>query len=434
MDFAPLPKKIGKYRIQRELGRGSSSVVYLGFDPFTRRNVAIKTTLPGTLHDPVAGGRFRKLFLKEATLAGQLSHPHIVKLYDAVIEDDLGYLVMEYVPGGTLKQYCHVVNLLPAEKVVEIAFKCSQALAFANRQGVIHRDIKPANIMLHGELDIKIADFGAARLSRGDQTQVAGQIGSPAYMSPEQIREQEQTFHTDMYSLGGVMYELLTGRPPFSADNDVALAYKILNEEAPPVRVLRPECPQKLEEIVARTLRKDAAERYPSWEAFAADLMEVYRHLRLPATPLGDTEKFNRLRELSFFGGFSEVELWEALRLGSWRKFDPGTLLQKEGNIGNAVFLLASGSARITKKGKGLGTLNKGDCFGEMSYIDQTLARPFTITAAEEVLLIKIKASSLQQASDNCQLAFNRAFLKILVHRLADAEDKLSSLLLDITI
>lgn len=434
MDFVPPPKKIGKYRIQRELGRGTSSVVYLGVDPFTRRNVAIKTTLPGTLRDPLAGGRFRKLFLKEASLAGQLSHPHIVKLYDAVIEDDLGYLVMEYVPGGTLKQYCHVVNLLPAEKVVEIAFKCGQALAFANRQGIIHRDIKPANIMLHGDLDIKVADFGAARLSHADQTHVAGQMGSPAYMSPEQILEKEQTFHTDMYSLGVVMYELLTGRQPFNADNDMALAFKILNEEAPPVRVLRPECPQKLEEIVARILSKNAAERYPSWEAFAADLMEVYRHLRLPAMPLGDTEKFNLLRELSFFAGFSEVELWEVLRLGSWRKFDPGTLLQKEGNIGNAVFLLASGSARVTKRGKDLGALGKGDCFGEMSYLDQTLARPFTITAAAEVLLIKIKASSLQQASDNCQLAFNRAFLKILVRRLADAEDKLANLLLDITI
>lgn len=434
MDFVPPPKKIGKYRIQRELGRGASSVVYLGQDPFTRRSVAIKTTLPGTLHDPVLGGRFRKLFLKEAGLAGQLSHPHIVKLYDAVIEDDLGYLVMEYVPGGTLKQYCHVINLLPAEKVVEIAFKCSQALAFANRQGVIHRDIKPANIMLHGELDIKIADFGAARLSRGDQTQVIGQMGSPAYMSPEQILEKEQTFHTDMYSLGVVMYELLTGRQPFSAESDVALAFKILHEEEPPVRVLRPECPPRLEEIVARAMRKDAAERYPSWEAFAADLMEVYRHLRLPTTPLGDTEKFELLKGLAFFADFSDVELWEVLHLSSWRKFDSGTLLQKEGNIGNAVFLLASGSTRITKRGKDLGLLSKGDCFGEMSYIDQTLARPFTIVAAEDVLLIKIKAMSLQQASDNCQLAFNRAFLKILVRRLADAEDKLANLLFDITI
>ncbi len=434
MDLPPLPKKIGKYRIQRELGRGASCVVYLGSDPFTRRNVAIKATPPGSLLDPVAGGRFRKLFLKEAGLAGTLSHPHIVKLYDAVIEDDIGYLVMEYVPGGTLKQFCHVVNLLPAERVVEIAFKCTQALAFANRHGIIHRDIKPANIMLHGDLDIKIADFGAARLSRADQTQVMGQMGTPAYMSPEQVTESEQTFLTDMYSLGVVMYELLTGRQPFVAESEVALAYKILHEEPTPVRVLRPGVPARLEEIVARAMSKASDDRYPSWEALAADLMAVYRHLRLPATPISDTEKFDLLKGLSFFAGFSDVELWEVLRLSSWREFPAGTLLQKEGNIGNAVFLLASGSARVSKKGKLLGKLGKGDCFGEMSYIDQSLARPFTIAAEETVMLIKVKAFSLQQASENCQLAFNKAFLKILVRRLADAEDKLANMLLDITI
>ena len=425
---SPLPQKIGKYRIQRELGRGGSCVVYLGFDPFTRRSVAIKTTRPDATHDQAAVARLHKLFLKEAGLAGKLSHPHIVRVFDAVIEGDVGYIVMEYVPGGTLKQYCHLVNLLPVDEVVEIAFKCGQALDYANRQGVVHRDIKPANIMVHGHRDVKIADFGAAQLSRSEQTRFANQMGSPAYMSPEQVRDQEQDFRTDMYSLGVVMYELLTGRQPFVADSDVALAYKILNEEPVPVRVLRSSVPEALEKVVLRAMSKNPARRFASWEDFGYALTEVHTHLRLPAAPIGEAERFGLLKELDFFADFGDVELWEVLRMSQWRTFPPASLLQKEGNIGSAVFVLADGTARVAKKSRPLGHLSKGDCFGEMSYLDPALARPVTISAETSVTLVKIKASSLRQASENCQLKFNRAFLKILVRRLADAEERLTRL------
>ena len=159
---APLPEKIGKYPILREIGRGATSTVYLGRDPFANRDVAIKVVRNQSPGDTDLQRRFRKVFLNEAALVGKLFHPHILAIYDAVSEVDLSYIVMEYVDGKTLENYSEVANLLPVSKVVEIVFKCSLALAFAQRHGVIHCDIKPANILISGDTDIKISDFGAA--------------------------------------------------------------------------------------------------------------------------------------------------------------------------------------------------------------------------------------------------------------------------------
>jgi eukaryotic-like serine/threonine-protein kinase len=180
--------QIGKYPVVRKLGEGATSEVYLCNDPFNLRDVAIKVAFPEFLVDPARGKMYRKLFLTEAKLAGKLQHPHICQVYDAVAEENLHYLVMEYVDGGTLEKYCSPSSLLPVERIVEIIFKCTRALEFAHKLGVTHRDMKPANILHTGETEVKITDFGAALIATaGETTQVAG-IGSPAYMSPEQVK------------------------------------------------------------------------------------------------------------------------------------------------------------------------------------------------------------------------------------------------------
>ena len=158
-------EKIGKYQVVRKLGEGATSEVYLCHDPFADREVAIKVVFPDLLSDDENRKLFRKLFITEASLAGKLAHPHIVQIYDAVVDEGISYIVMEYVDGGTLEPHCSPAHLLPVERIVEIIFKCTRALDFANRAGVIHRDIKPANILLHGETDIKISDFGAALIT-----------------------------------------------------------------------------------------------------------------------------------------------------------------------------------------------------------------------------------------------------------------------------
>lgn len=179
--------KIGKYPILRELGRGATSRVYLGRDPFAERDVAIKVVHKDPQADDFTRNRFERIFLTEASLAGRLTHPHIIEIHDADVENELSYIVMEYVDGGTLEHFCDVDTLMPLHRVVELSFKCGLALDFANRHGVIHRDIKPANILLGNNGDIKLSDFGIALLRDADVTQLEG-VGSPTYMSPEQVQ------------------------------------------------------------------------------------------------------------------------------------------------------------------------------------------------------------------------------------------------------
>ena len=214
-----LSLQVGKYEIQTNLGKGATGTVYLAKDPFTGRQVALKTIEPEVFRDPEFGAVYRQQFQNEASLAGKIRHPHIVAVYDAMVGEDSGYIAMEVVTGGDLSQYAKANALLPPADVLQIGFKCCGALDYAYRdQGIVHRDIKPANIMVTKGTDIRIADFGAAFLKKSHVAQSAA-MGSPFYMAPEQIEGKELTFHSDMYSLGVVLYELLTGKRPFSAMN-----------------------------------------------------------------------------------------------------------------------------------------------------------------------------------------------------------------------
>ena len=425
MDNA-LPAHIDKYEIVRLLGRGATSSVYLAYDAFTERQVAIKHFSTDFIADPEHGQTFRKMIATEASLAGRLNHPHIVGIYDAARGEENCYIVMEYVDGETLEKYGQPDQLLPVEKVIEIIFKCALALDFASRNGVIHRDIKPANNLLCQNGDVKIADFGAAVLTKSDATQVVG-VGSPSYMSPEQVRMDALNHQTDIYSLGVVMFKLLTGRLPFEAESNYALTHKILNEEAPDIRSLRSLLPQRLTQIVAKAMHKDLGDRYQNWREFARDLARL-ASLDLPQESISDTEKFNALRELPFFKDFGEVELWEVLRISVWGRVPAGTYLVHEGDEGNFFFIIAAGEVRVTKAGRDLGVKQAGHCFGEMCYIRQgAIARTATVMANTPVTLLKIKANALGSASESCQLSFNRAFLSILVDRLAEADTELVS-------
>jgi len=423
--------KIGKYEIIRELGKGATSAVYEALDPFVNRHVAVKVVFADALSNKEHGRRYRKLFLTEASLAGKLAHPHIVSIYDAAADDEASYIVMEYVDGTTLEQHSRPENLLPVNKVIEIIFKCTKALDYAAKHGVIHRDIKPANILLSGENDIKISDFGAALTSATETTQVTG-IGSPAYMSPEQVKEQPLTHQTDIFSLGVVLYQMLTGRLPFQATNNYSMVYQIINAEPPLPSSIRHEIPPQLDAIVMRALQKDTAVRYQTWEDFAHDLVAVFGNLQQPEKNIPDSEKFDVLRKLAFFGGFSDTELWEVLRITAWNKHAPGTVLIREGDVGQSFFIVVDGEVKVTMQDKLLNLLKSGDCFGEMAYLGKKqFHRTASISAATDITVIEIKAESLNHASETCRHHFNGAFLEILVDRLSMANTRLSQLLAD---
>jgi len=430
-------ERIGKYIVKSLLGEGATSMVFLCEDPFTQREVAVKTIKPEILSNPEADQLFKRLFVTEASLSGRLTHPHIAAILDAVSDSKNPYLVVEYVPGGTLEPYCRPESLVPPERAVEIVFKCSRALEFAHRIGVTHRDIKPANILIEdssGEIrDIKITDFGAALTGSQDITAVSG-IGSPAYMSPQQVKDHPLDHRTDIYSLGVVLFQLLTGRLPYSATNNFSMIYQIVNGDPPAPSSLRAGLAPRLDEIVARAMHKDIDLRYQSWEEFSFDLADIYRDrdaLAMTDSQIADSEKFVTLRELSFFRSFSDVELWEVVRLSEWNKHPAGTTLLKDGEPGDFFYILARGQAKVLKRGKLLNVLESGECIGEMAYLlaetgTESTVRSADVVALSPVTTIKWANAQLTGASVGCRNQFDRAFLRILIERLTLANNRLA--------
>ncbi|MEQ1914102.1 MAG: protein kinase, partial [Sideroxydans sp.] len=337
-----LPGTIGKYTVTKQLGQGATSTVYLGYDSFAKREVAVKVLKQEILNDPKMGKIYQRQLNNEASLAGKLSHPHIVSIYDAQIGSDSSYIVMEYVNGGTLEKYAEPDHLLPIDVVVEYMFKCCRALNYAQFNGVIHRDIKPANMLLTADGDIKISDMGAALLVNLEQTQVAN-LGSPSYMSPEQIRGEQLTHQTDIYSLGVVMYRFLTGHAPFPAQSLAGLCHQILNTAPLPLRAHRNTIPAELERVVMRAMHKDKKERYQDWKDFGSDLSALGRFDQADIET-NQTEKFTTLREMKLFKDFSDIELWEILRVGEWQKQPPQTILMREDEMGDDFYIMLEGS------------------------------------------------------------------------------------------
>jgi serine/threonine protein kinase len=421
--------QLGKYPILREIGRGATSHVYLARDPFASREVAIKVFLFDQDADPQTERMMHKAFLAEASLAGKLNHPHIVEILDAVAEPDHSYVVMEYISGTALDAHADVATLLPLDKVVEIIFKCIRALEYAFQHGVIHRDIKPANVLLSAAGETKVSDFGASFQQRVGQetTQISG-VGSPAYMSPEQIRMEPLTHQTDIYSLGVTMYRLLTGRLPYQGATQAALTYAILNALPARPSMLRPELPPLLDQIVMHAIHKDPSQRYRSWLDFGKDLSQAFGALRVSGETPSDSAKFSELRQMAFFEDFGDVALWEVVRIGAWRKIPAGTAVVREGDQGDSFYLLVSGTVGVTLSGKTVDTIKRGGCFGKILYFtDRTERRTTTITALGDITVIEIKVAALRAATDACQVACNKAFMRVLVERLMHANMQLAA-------
>jgi len=421
------PPFLGQYRLLRRLGQGATSEVYLGYDPFEQREVAVKLFKQAFLDDPRHGRQNRKQLRNEAALAGKLNHPHIVRTFEAVINDENSYVVMEYVSGGTLEPFIHSDNLLPLDRVVEYLYQCCRALNYAQYHGVIHRDIKPANLLLAGMDGIKISDLGTA--VRMDIEQTQSNAGSPNYMSPEQVRGESLTHLTDIYSLGVVMYRLLTGHSPYSPKNLAHLYQQILHDVPLAPSALRRDLPPPLERIVLRALQKNPADRFASWLELGNELAAL-GHFEKSDLEVAENEKFNILRKMKFFGDFGDIELWGILRIGEWQKQPEKTVLMRENEMSDAIYIIIEGSVSVTRGSRLLIALRNGDCCGEMAYIrGRQLPRSATVTANTEITVVKIDPHQLAQLSETCQSHFNQAFLYVLAERLRLADDRFSKLI-----
>jgi serine/threonine protein kinase len=419
---------LGKYEVRHEIARGSMGVVYLGHDPYIDRPVAIKIALDDSFNDPQTGAKLRKMFFNEAHTAGKLTHPNIIGIYDAGVDADTCYIVMEYVDGGnTLKAFTKPGKLLPVDQVIEIAYKCARALDYAHRQGVSHRDIKPSNILVGKDMDVKMCDFSIAHINKPDmtETQPSGLMGSPRYMSPEQLREEKVDSQTDIYSLGVVIYELLTGQHPFPAENFSQLVTRILNEEPLPLATHRKDLPPVLEDIVRKAICKDKNQRYRTGLDIATDLNKAFENLAKPEAEIAIEEKFNMVKQLEFFFGFPDAEIWEILNASIWKSYKKNEDIIVEGDLDDCFYIIISGKVVVKKNTKLIRTLERGDCFGEMGYLART-KRTATIIADDDTSLLKINATVISQVSLKCQVRFLKVFLRTLIHRLSATTEIIS--------
>ncbi|NNF16097.1 MAG: CHASE2 domain-containing protein [Gammaproteobacteria bacterium] len=271
---------LGRYVVDKELGHGAMGTVYLGRDPKINRVVAIKTIALGQEFDEDDLATVRDRFFREAETAGRLNHPDIVTVFDAGEEHDLAYIAMEFLRGEELGKYVNSSNLLPVNKTLELMARVAEALAYAHKQEVVHRDIKPANIMFNEETnDLKITDFGIARITNSSRTKTGIVLGTPSYMSPEQLAGHSVTGQSDLFSLAVTLFQLLTGQLPFRADSMATLMFKIANEPHTPLHAVRPELSGALSEIIDTGLQKDPKDRYASGEQMAHDLRECIQHM-----------------------------------------------------------------------------------------------------------------------------------------------------------
>jgi serine/threonine protein kinase/CHASE2 domain-containing sensor protein len=271
---------LGRYQVEKELGKGAMGVVYLGKDPKIGRVVAIKTM---ALSQEFAGDELidaRERFFREAETAGRLQHQNIVTIFDAGEEHDLAYIAMEFLKGRELADHCKGDNLLPIPAVLSIVARVAEALAYAHKQNVVHRDIKPANIMYELASDtVKVTDFGIARITDSSKTKTGLVLGTPSFMSPEQLAGKKVDGRSDLYSLGVMLFQMLAGVLPFRGDSMAELMFKIANEEAPDIRVIRPELTIAIADIVALSLSKRPETRYQDGNLFAADLRRAFAQL-----------------------------------------------------------------------------------------------------------------------------------------------------------
>jgi serine/threonine-protein kinase len=284
VDGANLKPTLGRYEIERELGRGAMGVVFLGKDPKINRMVAIKTLKFEDDIDLEDQKALKERFFREAESAGRLSHPNIVTIYDTGEDQDMCYIAMELLDGRDLKDWTPKDKLRPMRDVLEMIAKVAEALDYAQEQGIVHRDIKPANIMLLKNGIIKVTDFGIARITTSSRTATGTVMGTPSYMSPEQLAGKKVDGRSDLFSLGATLYEMLTGEKPFTGETVATLLYKIANEPHESVRIHKAELPEAVEKVVDKALAKNPDERYQRGKEMAADLRAAIATLPAPGS------------------------------------------------------------------------------------------------------------------------------------------------------
>lgn len=429
------PERIGKYRVLRKLGEGATSEVFLCRDDFKERDVAVKRVRAHALADMSDAPLVARFFANEAALVGRLQHPNVVQIHDAAAGPGEPYVVMEYVPGTTLRNFCRTDALLALDQVVEVGFKCAMALGYVSRQGLIHRDVKPANLLAvtNGReiTDVKVSDFGSVLNLRSDTTQVF-RVGSLAYMAPEQLDGADLDARADIYSLGAVLYHLIAGRPPFEAPAQSVLMSQIVSATPASLVELRAGVDPALDAVIQRALAKRPEDRYADWDSFAQALSALVANRQVPLAQVQgvlDSERFTLLRSLEFFSQFGDVELWEVVHRAAWRRYPEGHLIYRKGEEGNTFHIIAAGAVDVHRDGQRVAHLGAGTSVGEMVYLapNPELKRHSTdVVVVEPATMISFTPDAMARLSPGCRHLFDDAFIRVLVRRLHVAHEALA--------
>ena len=420
----PMVEEIGNYKIARVLGRGATSIVYLGIDKVSSKLVAIKTIRP-----ECGIGIQHKMFEIEASLCGKLKHPNIVSLVEANSSDaDKSYIIMEYVEGDSLEKFSTPDNLLPVDTILDIIRQAAEALNYAFQMGVIHRDVKPANILLRTDGLAKLTDFGCAFLFDSDTTQISG-AGSLSFMSPEQVRGVALNHQSDIYSMGAVLYRLLTGHNTFNATDNYSAINQIINHPFIPIETHRMGLPKEVCRIVDRALQKNLKDRYQDWTEFLSDLYAA-SGINRAESPIEERTKYELMSRCVFFKDFLTVEIWEVLYASLWRTFAHNEQLIKEGEHGFSFYILLEGCVVVTKKQRMLNVIQAGDCVGENACLHKgSPIRGATVTAQGEVIALEISKEQLEGFSKDVCIRMDRAFLRSLNEKLSVSNTRVLQLM-----
>lgn len=432
VDF-DVPAKVAKYQLMERIGSGTCGIVYRAYDAILSRDVAIKISQVGTLDQQT--GKMpgaQKAFITETMSAGRLSHPNIVSVYDAGIDGPLNYLVMEHVEGVSLKEYGRGQTQLSPHRVVSVIAEVCKAIDFSHKMGIVHRDIKPANIMIATDGDVKLLDFGIAISTTADEAAGTGRpaLGTPNYISPEQVTGSELGPRSDIYSLGAVMFELLTGQQVFKAKEIKELFKAILKEPAPLLRTIRHDLPVELEQVVSRCLAKNPRMRFSSGAEMALALEEVLERMAPPGMVSPEMSGWVPvIGELKFFSKFSERKIACFASVSSVVRFGAGTTALGRDTLDNHLYVIVEGVAS-TGDGSGLSAvLGPGDCFGEAGFLRGDKSE-YDVDVMTDIVALRVRASDVQALPEADQLAH----YQMIANSIATRQQKAEDLLLDLAL
>ncbi len=446
-----LPKIIGRYRVEKKLGQGAMGVVYLAHDEMIDRKVAVKSIRFDNIDTQEEQQKSIDLFFKEAKIIGKLSHSHITSIYDMGIDGKYPFLVMEYVAGETIKDFIKGKKKLSLDAILKLLSMIARGLHYANQRGVLNRDIKPANIMIMKNSSPKIMDFGIARMkdssadTRNTETEDEEKgviLGTPHYMSPEQIRGKEMDQRSDVFALGVLAYEWISGNKPFAGATLKDVIRNIVKKE-PEKLSSTAKTDSELDKIIHKALEKNTDDRYSSAEEFS-DALELYLNRiekkKEEASPnasgafsVNQLKIINQLREnYLFFRDFTEDELFNIFLLSIREKYQKDEVIVQEGTSGAKMYVILKGKVAVTKENNGstieVIQLIAGDCFGEMAIIDK-LPRSASVISREETTVLAINETVLRNSNPQLCLKLYRSLSGMISEKLRASDTRYLGLL-----